>query len=196
MADDVDARELVASALRDDDEAARALVRRLYPLVAKIVRAHRPQRTAEEDVCQMIFIKMFQKLDQFSGNVPVEHWVSRIAVNTCRNALRAERVRPELRRADLSEEQEAIVDSLAATSDEIAPDQKLASRDLVEQLLSSLKPAERFVIDLMYLQGKSVDEIAKLTGSSKALVKVRAFRARQKLKAYLSRIQEATYAAT
>jgi RNA polymerase sigma-70 factor (ECF subfamily) len=196
MADDVDARELVASALRDDEEAARALVRRLYPLVAKIVRAHRPQRTAEEDVCQMIFIKMFQKLDQFSGNVPVEHWVSRIAVNTCRNALRAERVRPELRRADLSEEQEAIVDSLAATSDEIAPDQKLASRDLVEQLLSSLKPAERFVIDLMYLQGKSVDEIAKLTGSSKALVKVRAFRARQKLKAYLSRIQEATYAAT
>jgi RNA polymerase sigma-70 factor (ECF subfamily) len=196
MADDVDARELVASALRDDEEAARALVRRLYPLVAKIVRAHRPQRTAEEDVCQMIFIKIFQKLDQFSGNVPVEHWVSRIAVNTCRNALAAERVRPELRRADLSEEQEAIVDSLAATSDEIAPDQKLASRDLVEQLLSSLKPAERFVIDLMYLQGKSVDEIAKLTGSSKALVKVRAFRARQKLKAYLSRIQEATYAAT
>jgi RNA polymerase sigma factor (sigma-70 family) len=194
MADDVDARELVASALRDDEEAARALVRRLYPLVAKIVRAHRPQRTAEEDVCQMIFIKIFQKLDQFSGNVPVEHWVSRIAVNTCRNALAAERVRPELRRADLSEEQEAIVDSLAATSDEIAPDQQLASRDLVEQLLSSLKPAERFVIDLMYLQGKSVDEIAKLTGSSKALVKVRAFRARQKLKVHLSRIQKATYA--
>ena len=142
----------------------------------------------------MIFIKMFQNLSRFSGSVPVEHWVSRIAVNTCRNALAAERVRPELRRADLSEEQEAIVDSLLAISDDIAPDQQLASRDLVERLLVALKPAERFVIDLMYLQAKSVDDIAKLTGWSKALVKVRAFRARQKLKDHLSRIQKETYA--
>ncbi|MFL6538005.1 MAG: RNA polymerase sigma factor [Chthoniobacterales bacterium] len=194
MADDVDARELVASALRDDEEAARALVRHLYPLVAKIARAHRPQRTAEEDLCQMIFIKMFQNLGQFSGKVPVEHWVSRIAVNTCRNAIAAERVRPELRRADLTEEQEAVVDSLAATDEEIGPDQQLASRDLVERLLATLKPAERFLVDVMYLQGKSVQEIATMTGWSKALIKVRAFRVRQKLKEHLSRLQKETHA--
>jgi len=194
MADDVDARELVASALRDDEEAARALVRHLYPLVAKIARAHRPQRTAEEDLCQMIFIKMFQNLGRFSGKVPVEHWVSRIAVNTCRNAIAAERVRPELRRADLTEEQEAVVDSLAATDEEIGPDQQLASRDLVERLLATLKPAERFLVDLMYLQGKSVQEIATMTGWSKPLVKVRAFRVRRKLKEHLSRLQKETHA--
>ena len=61
------------------NEAARELVQRLYPLVLRMVRAHRPQRAAEEDLCQMIFIKIFQKLDQFSGKVPLEHWVSRIA---------------------------------------------------------------------------------------------------------------------
>jgi RNA polymerase sigma factor (sigma-70 family) len=194
MGDDIDARELVASALRDDEEAARALVRHLYPLVAKIARSHRPQRTAEEDLCQMIFIKMFQHLAQFSGNVPVEHWVSRIAVNTCRNVLAAERVRPELRRADLTEEQEALVDALAATDEEIGPDQKLASRDLVERLLALLKPAERYLVDLMYLQGKSVDEIAKTTGWSKPLVKVRAFRIRQKLRDQLARLQKEPYA--
>src|SRR3954463_10761618 len=118
MADDVDARELVASALRDDEEAARALVRHLYPLVAKIVRAHRPQRTAEEDLCQMIFVKVFQNLHQYSGKVPISHWVSRIAVNTCRNAAAAEKARPELRHADLSEEQVAMVQNLATTSEE------------------------------------------------------------------------------
>src|SRR5438270_10641223 len=80
--DDSDAGALVNAALQNDDEAARKLVRRLYPLVARIVRAHRPRRTAEEDICQMIFIKVFQKLSQFSGNVPLEHWVSRVAVNT------------------------------------------------------------------------------------------------------------------
>ncbi len=190
MADDVDARALVAAALRDDDEAARELVRKLYPLVAKLVRAHRPRRAAEEDLCQMIFIKMFQKLSQFSGAVPLEHWVSRIAINTCINQIAAEKARPELRRADLTEEQAAVVDNLAATSDELSPHQQLASRDLVTHLLDALKPAERLVLDLLYLQEKSVDEIQQVTGWSKALVKVRAFRARQKLKEQLSRIRQ------
>ena len=72
--DDSDASALVKAALQNDDEAARALVRQLYPLVVKIVRAHRSRRTPEEDLCQMIFIKVFQKLSQFSGNVPLEHW--------------------------------------------------------------------------------------------------------------------------
>ncbi len=188
MPDDFDARSLVAAALCDDDEAARALVRHLYPLVAKLVRSHRPQRASEEDLCQMIFIRMFQKLPQFSGAVPLEHWVSRIAVNTCLNAIAAEKARPELRRADLSEEQEAVLDNLAARPDDIAADQQLAARDLVGHLLDRLKPAERLVIDLMYLQEKSVEEIGALTGWSRPLVKVRAFRAREKLKELVQRL--------
>ena len=135
--DDSDAGALVKGALQNDDEAARALVRRLYPLVAKIVRAHRSRRTPEEDLCQMIFIKVFQKLSQFSGNVPLEHWVSRVAVNTCLNQIESEKVRPEVRHADLS-----------------------------------------------------VEEIRKITGWSAALVKVRAFRARQKMKQQLAKISE------
>ena len=190
MADDLDVAALVAGALRDDDEAARGLVRQLYPLVAKLVRSHRPQRAAEEDLCQMIFIKIFQKLSQFSGTVPLEHWVSRIAINTCLNQIAAEKARPELRRADLSEEQAAVVDNLASSSEELGPDKQLASRDLVAHLLDALKPAERLIIDLLYLQQKSVEEIRKLTGWSRALVKVRAFRARQKLKEQLARIQQ------
>src|SRR5438309_8082598 len=141
--DDLDAGALVEAALRNDDEAARELVRRLYPLVAKLVRAYRPRRTAEEDLCQMIFIKVFQKLSQFSGKVPLEHWVSRIAVNTCLNQIESERVRPELRQADLSEEQRGVVENLASTSDELAPDKKFASRQLIEHLLTALKPVER-----------------------------------------------------
>jgi RNA polymerase sigma-70 factor (ECF subfamily) len=186
MADDRVLRELVAAAVRHDDDAARELVRALYPLVAKLVRAHRPARSAEEDLCQMIFIKIMQKLSQFSGKVPLEHWVSRIAINTCINQIQAEKARPELREADLSEEQTAVVRNMAATSDELAPDQRLASRELVEHLMMALKPAERLVIDLLYLQQRSVAEIQKIAGWSRALVKVRAFRARQKMKKQMS----------
>lgn len=188
MPDDLDVAALVASALRDDEEAARGLVRHLYPFVVKLVRSHRPRRAAEEDLCQMIFIKIFQKLPQYSGAVPLEHWVSRIAINTCLNQIAAEKARPELRRADLSEEQEAVVDNLAASANELGADQQLASRDLVIHLLAALNPADRLVIDLLYLQQKTVAEIAKLTGWTSALVKVRAFRARRKLKQSLARL--------
>jgi RNA polymerase sigma-70 factor (ECF subfamily) len=186
--DDSDADALVQGALRHDDEAARELVRRLYPLVAKMVRSHRPRRTSEEDLCQMIFIKVFQKLSQFSGKVPIEHWVSRIAVNTCLSQIEAEKIRPELRQADLSEEEQAIVENLATSSDELTPDRQLASRQLVEHLLQLLKPVERLVIDLLYLQGRSVEEIHKITGLGAAAIKVRAFRARQKMKTQLAKI--------
>lgn len=136
----------------------------------------------------MIFIKVFQKLSQFSGKVPIEHWVSRIAVNTCLSQIEAEKIRPEVRHADLSEEEQAVVENLATSSDELAPDRQLASRQLVEHLLQLLKPVERLVIDLLYLQGRSVEEIHKITGLGVAAIKVRAFRARQKMKTQLTKM--------
>jgi RNA polymerase sigma-70 factor, ECF subfamily len=186
--DDPEPDALVQAALRHDDEAARQLVQRLYPLVAKMVRSHRTRRTSEEDLCQMIFIKIFQKLSQFSGKVPLEHWVSRIAVNTCLTQIEAERVRPELRHADLSEEEEAVVKNLATSSSDLAPDNQFASRQLVEHLFEFLKPVERLIIDLLYLQGRSIEEIHQITGMGVAAIKVRAFRARQKMKVQLTKL--------
>src|SRR5919109_3045300 len=133
--DQSEASALVKAALRHNEEAARELVRRLYPLVTKIVRAHHFRRASEEDLNQIIFMKFFHKLSQYSGQVPLEHWVSRIAVNTCLNQIQAEKVRPELRHADLSEEEQAVLQNLATSAEELAPDQRFASRQLVEHLL-------------------------------------------------------------
>src|SRR5260370_36834996 len=110
----------------------------------------------------MIFIKIFQKLSQFSGKVPLEHWVSRIAVNTCLNQIESEKVRPELRQADLSEEEQAAAENLAVSSEELAPDRQLASRQLVEHLLQMVKPGGRVVIDLVYFPGRSREVIRKI----------------------------------
>jgi len=85
-------------------------------------------------------------------------------------------------------EEQAVIENLTTSAKELAPDQRFASRQLVEHLLAALKPLERLAIDLLYLQGRSVEEIRKLTGWSAALVKVRAFRARQKMKEQLARI--------
>ena len=182
MDDDEHARALVDRARNGDEGAARELIGKFYPLVAKIARAHRPRRVAEEDLCQIIFVKIVRNLAQYSAKAPFSHWVARIAVNECRNQLAAEKARPELRHADLTEEQTAIIENLATTDSDLTPDRSLAARDLVEKLLEMLKPMERLVIDMLYLQQRSVAEVQKLTGWTAATVKVRAFRARQKLR--------------
>ena len=104
-----------------DEDAARALFRHLYPLVARLVRSHLPRRTSQEDLVQTVFMKVFANLDRFSGAVPLEHWVSRIAINTCLNQLAAEKARPELRWADLSEEQTEALEAVMAAPEELEP---------------------------------------------------------------------------
>ncbi len=153
----------------------------LHPLVIRIVRAHLPRRVPEEDLAQDIFLKMFTRIDQYQGAVPFTHWVSRIAVTTCIDQLRAQKRRPELRWADLSERETDVLDNVITNENEVAPDEALAARELVQKLLGQLKPEDRLVIQYLDLDQKSVAEISALTGWNQTLVKVRAFRARRKL---------------
>jgi RNA polymerase sigma-70 factor (ECF subfamily) len=172
----------VARVREGDEAAARILVDRLYPTIIKTVRYRLPRRTSEEDLVQAIYAKIFAHLDQFSGTVPLEHWVSRIAVNTCLNHLKHERVRPELRMSDLREEEEAIVLHLLCTTDHLGQDQTVAAREVLEKMLARLRPDERLVITLLHLEERTVKEISRLTGWSVTLVKVKAFRSRQKMR--------------
>ena len=73
-----------------------------------------------------------------------------------------------------------MIENLTISAEELAPDQRFASRQLVEHLLAALKPVERLAIDLLYLQGRSVEEIRKLTGWSAALVKCGRFEREKK----------------
>jgi RNA polymerase sigma-70 factor (ECF subfamily) len=171
-----------------DQDAAQALFRHLYPLVARLVRSHLPRRTSQEDLVQIVFMKIFANLDRFSGAVPLEHWVSRIAINTCLNQLAAEKARPELRWADLSEEQTEALEAVAAGPEELEPLQNLASREIVEKLLEQLAPTDRLVLTLLHLEGRSVDEVRQITGWNVPVIKVRAFRARRKLRKYFEKL--------
>jgi RNA polymerase sigma-70 factor (ECF subfamily) len=187
-AEGLDSLACVERVRQGDEEAARALMHHLHPLVLKLVRAHRPRRTDEEDLVQTVFMKVFAKLDQFSGTVPLEHWVARVTVNTCVNQLRHEQVRPELRLADLNEEEEHVVHSLATTPEDLPTSQASAARELVAKLLTHLDPEDRLVVTLLHLEERSVEEVRRATGWGAARVKVRAFRARQKMKKHLTNL--------
>lgn len=183
--------ETLLPAIRAGDEtAAAALIARLYPFILRIVNSYRTRRTSEEDLCQMVFARVFQRLDQYSGAAPFEHWVSRLAVNTCLNQIEKERIRPELRYADLSEGEAQVVEQLAHSSAEIPDTQRAEAREIVHRLLEQLAPKDRVVITLLHLEERTVAEIAALTGWNATVIKVRAFRARQKLKRLYAQLAE------
>jgi len=165
-------------------------VEHLHPLVIRIVRAHLPRRVSEEDLSQEIFLKMFTRIDQYQGAVPFPHWVSRIAVTTCIDQLRAQKRRPELRWADLSETEADVLDSVMTNERDVAPDEAATAKELVHKLLDQLKPEDRLVIQYLDLEQRSVAEISALTGWNQTLVKVRAFRARRKLQRFYRELIE------
>ena len=186
-------RDCLARVRRHDEEAASDLMHHLYPLVIKIVRSHLPRRMDEQDMAQIVFVKIFTHLDQFSGNVPLEHWVSRIAVNSCLNQLRSEKNKPELRWADLTEEQAAVLDAILSNTQTPAPGVDLGARELVHKMLSSLSPTDRLILNLLDMEQRSIEEIRRMTGWNASLIKVRAFRARHKLRKQFGRLAREDY---
>lgn len=173
-----------------DEDAARQLVAHVHPLLMRIVRSHRPVRMAEEDLLQEILVKMFQKLEQYEvrEGAPFEHWLSRVAVRTCLDALRAEKRRPETRWEDLSEGEMLWLEFMVA-DDTGAPDTAPEeTREIVGRLLAQLSPQDRLVISLMDLEQKSVAEVCQITGWNGPLVKIRVFRARRKLKSFAEKL--------
>ena len=135
-------------------------------------------------------MKIFAKLDRFRGDQPFPHWVARIAVNTCYDKLRQQRVRPEFRFADLSEEEARFVENtLTHATPESAGTPGADGSEVVEKLLATLNPVEQMVLRLLDLEQKSVKEIIELTGWTASKIKVAAMRARRKLAETLKRLE-------
>jgi RNA polymerase sigma factor (sigma-70 family) len=180
-------RDWLERVIARDQTASRELVERLQPLVRRIVRAHRPWRMAEEDLCQEVFMSVFSSLRQYRGSVPFEHWVSRIAVNTCIDHLRRHRSRPELRWADLDADEARALEVLREGSEE-GPDRSATLHDLLGRMMESLPPEDRLIIQLTSIEERPVKEVSALTGWSVPTVKIRAFRARRRMRRILDRL--------
>ncbi len=179
-----DLPEVLRLARAGEDEASRRLIEWLYPSVIRIVRSHLPRRTAEEDLAQEVFLKLLARLDAYEprAGIPFLHWVSRLACRVCLDALRAERRRPELRFSDLNEGEAAWVEFFNTGQDSPPETSPEEAREIVAKLLAELSPEDRLVLSLLDLEQRSVKEISALTGMNSTLVKVRAFRARRKLR--------------
>ena len=179
----------LAEVRQRNETAARALVEHLLPLVGKLVRAHLPQRDDPEDLMQEVFLKVFSRLEQFRGQVPFEHWVSRVAVSTCIDRLRAQQRRPVWRWSDLTEQEQAMIEATAAET-ESTETHSHSAWEILEKLLSSLSPADRMLVTFLDLEEKTPAEVSALTGWNSGVVRILAFRARRKLKALYEALED------
>ena len=184
----VDMAACVRRVMDGDQLAAQALVAHTQPLVQKLVRAYRAQAHSDDDLLQEVYLAMFARLDRYEprAGIPFEHWLARLAVNVCRDVLRAESRRPRLSALSPTAEQDLAVLQTGHGSHSDAQ----SARELVDALLCRLPPDDRLVLTLLDLEQRSVAEISQMTGWSKTLVKVRAFRARLRLRTLVGKHPE------
>jgi RNA polymerase sigma-70 factor (ECF subfamily) len=182
--------DLVVRWKRGDQSAAQTLIDELYPAVSRVVRTYLSQRESEQDLAQEIFLKVFSRLHQFKGDSPLEHWVTRIARTTCIDRLRRNKVRPELRWADLTEPERHLLEQYPEPQGHQHPSRIVAARDLLDRLLNTLSPEQRQLIVMVDCEGQSLNEVSQTTGWGLAKIKMRLYRLRTYLREKLKRLEK------
>ncbi|HEX9742790.1 MAG TPA: RNA polymerase sigma factor [Nitrospiraceae bacterium] len=181
-----DERDVIEEVLRGQIDRFAELIARHQQHVARIVNRHVPSDCVAE-VAHDVFVRAYTGLSNFSRQTPFEHWLSGIAVRTCYDFWRAKR-REELPVSALTAEHQVWMDHvLAAESEDQFREQagRREATELLEWALGRLSAENRLVLTLVYLDGYSVREAARVLGWSVVNVKVRAHRARHSLRTLL-----------
>ena len=173
--------DLARRAQEGDESAFAEIVRRFSPRVFGVASRFFRQRSQVEDAAQEVFLKAFTQLGSFEGRGSMEGWLTRIATNTCLNIVRGSKRRPELTVSDLSDDESGWLDQqLGEATGSVEND--LVAADLADRLLGTLSPEDQQALLMIDGENASVKEVAEATGWSESKVKVRAFRARKKLR--------------
>jgi RNA polymerase sigma-70 factor (ECF subfamily) len=160
-------QSLVRGAKDGDEKAFGALVRRHQERVFRLVGRFYRRREDVEDAAQETFLRAWNKLSTYRADAPFEHWLTRLCLNLCYQRLRRRRLDTE---------------DLENAAEPIQPSHDPSAATDVRRLLARLEPRDRFILLLLDGEGWSVAEIAERLGWTRVNVKVRAHRARTKLR--------------
>ena len=175
---------------QDGDESAFAeMVRRYSPRVFSVASRFFRQRSLVEEAAQEVFLKAFTQLGSFEGRGSLEGWLTRIATNTCLNMVRGAKRRPEFTVSDLTEDEQSWLDHQPIDrSERTSVENNLVATDLADRLLSVLSPEDQQALLMIDGEKASIKEVAEATGWSESKVKVRAFRARRKVREAMEKL--------
>src|SRR5262244_3567209 len=182
---------LVKRAQAGDEAAFRDIVERYQSKVFSIIHGIVRQRNDVEDIAQQVFAKVYFSIGNFDFRSSLITWIYKITVNECFDYLRKKKVRKLVYESDLSEDEVRRVENTEPSVRQVAADVNLARRDYIFKLLAKVSDEERNLLMLKEVEGHSVEELADMTGMNENTIKVKLFRARQKLVKAAQRLDRA-----
>ena len=183
--------ELARLAREGDEFAFEEIMRRYSPRVFRFAGKFFRQRSLVEEAAQEVFLKAFTELGSYEGRGSLEGWLTRITTNICLNLLRSSKHQPELTVSDLTQDETNWLDNNmtgAATERHQSSERSLVAADLAERVLQTLAPDDQLVLMLIDGEDASVKDVVKMTGWSESKVKVKAFRARRRMRAAVEKL--------
>jgi RNA polymerase sigma-70 factor (ECF subfamily) len=174
---------LVRRAQRGEQEAFREIVERYQGKVFSIIHGILRNRNDAEDIAQQVFTKIYFSLGKFDFRSALVTWIYKITVNECYDYLRKQKVRKLTFESDLSEDDLRRIDNTEDVRRNPAADvdRQTELREIVVRLLDRLSAEERQLLILKEVEGYPVEELAHMLSMNENTVKVKLFRARQKL---------------
>jgi RNA polymerase sigma-70 factor, ECF subfamily len=180
--------ELIERARSGDDAAFNGVVtayrKRIFGTIARLIG--RPEDV--EDVAQDVFLRLYYSLDQLRTAEVFEPWLYRLTVNAAYDYLRRQRRRHESRISDLSEQQVLMADAAAGREVDLDAQHKAKVSETVHELLQAVSEQDRMLLMMKEVEGLSLKELESIYNVKENALKVRLFRARQRvLKAFEAR---------
>ena len=188
MGDIPDIAELVKRSIKGDHQAFAQIIRFYTSTVAGTVGRYARNESDREDLAQDVFLKAYKSLKRYKGTGSFEGWLRKITIHTCLDWLRKQKRKKSVSMSELSKERQEMVETTTADPKGNTAQKRLESQETRKKLhaaMEKLPPDDHLVIVLKELEGKSLKEISAETGWSESNVKVKAHRAREKLKAIL-----------
>ena len=165
-----------------DEIAFREILERYQAKVFSIIYGILRNHNDAEDIAQQVFAKIYFSIKNFDFRSSLLTWIYKITVNECYDYLRKKRVRKLVYESDFSEDDTQRMQNSDTAIDHAQPiDIRLSQRDLVVKLLDKLSEDDRTLLLLKEVEGHSVEELSQMTGMNENTIKVKLFRARQKL---------------
>ncbi|MGB8194188.1 MAG: sigma-70 family RNA polymerase sigma factor [Chitinophagaceae bacterium] len=185
---DIEEAILVKHVLGGNRDAFRQLIRRYERLVCSIVFKMIDGKEDREDICQEVFINVYDKLSSFRFQSKLSTWIGNIAFNKAVNFLKKRKYQllEDMYRPIGDDSETLKYEETAELTDALPlPDEKLFNKErivLLHKAMNRLTPVQRTIVQLFHQQDCSLDDITSITGLPVNTVKSHLFRARKTLK--------------
>lgn len=174
---------LVRDILGGDERSFVELIRRHKSRVFATCSRFARDSHELDDLCQEVFLRAYRKLSGFRGDAPFEHWLATLTVSVCYDYLRKERRHRDnlAYNVETEDRRDTAADASASAR---------SAKELLDWAMRQLEPEDHLILTLLELEERTIREIANTTGWGESKVKVRAFRARAKLKLIIEKGHE------